>query len=199
MGGEGKGKGKGKSKGKGGGGGGGGGKGKAPPRPPKPEEDDEGKEPDEFRSWQLEICEDYKESLEAFFAANGVVKPADLDRKALQLLAILHGKDRSSEALKYLEQALNGIPRENIQNWRAYVYTLLRSFDDDAYETLKSNAGQRNRPPRGSDRAKDKEVAKAAKSAAKTESLMGGKLRAEAVEFVPGMPWPPPGDAIKAN
>mmetsp|Transcript_200 Transcript_200/g.439 ORF Transcript_200/g.439 Transcript_200/m.439 type:complete len:202 (+) Transcript_200:74-679(+) len=102
------------------------------------------------------------------------VRPSDLDGKALALLDALQQHGRAREACQYLKQALEGLPRDRISNWRAYAYTLLRGFDEAAYEAMKADrTNQRRRRSRA------------------TPLVATPSLNERAAEFVPGQPWPP--------
>jgi hypothetical protein len=67
------------------------------------------------------------------------VKSADLDAKFFQLLDKLQQKERAEDGLVYLSTSLDGMDRERIFNWRAYVYTLLRKFDEAAYSEIQTS------------------------------------------------------------
>merc|ERR1712100_920046 len=67
-----------------------------------------------------------------------VVKATDLDDKAIKFLDYLQTRGRANEACTHLEQALEGLSRDHVSNWKAYVYTLLRAFDQDAYKAMKT-------------------------------------------------------------
>mmetsp|Transcript_94761 Transcript_94761/g.203599 ORF Transcript_94761/g.203599 Transcript_94761/m.203599 type:complete len:301 (-) Transcript_94761:52-954(-) len=71
------------------------------------------------------------------------VRVTDIDYKAVQLLDALHARGRALEACEHLKVSLEGIKRERIMSWRAYVYTLLRKFDEEAYSALKGPESQR--------------------------------------------------------
>jgi hypothetical protein len=81
------------------------------------------------------------------------VKYADLDLKVFQLLDKLQQKERAVDGVKYLCQSLDGIERTRVLNWRAYVYTLLRKFDEVTYSEMKTSeeAAVKSRPTRHSD------------------------------------------------
>mmetsp|Transcript_111270 Transcript_111270/g.310874 ORF Transcript_111270/g.310874 Transcript_111270/m.310874 type:complete len:427 (+) Transcript_111270:1-1281(+) len=72
------------------------------------------------------------------------VRQTDFDLKAVHLLDYLQKNgNRAPEALAYLKQAAQGVQRDDILNWRAYVYTLLRKFDEKAYKEMKAASGDR--------------------------------------------------------
>jgi hypothetical protein len=60
-----------------------------------------------------------------------VVRPNDLDAKAFNLLDEIEKRGRAAEACQHLRQAMEGIARDKVSNWRAYVHTLLRDFDEE--------------------------------------------------------------------
>lgn len=108
------------------------------------------------------------------------VRVTDIDFKAVQLLDALHERGRALEACQHLKVSLEGIKRERIASWRAYVYTLLRKFDDEAYAALKGPEGQRrtNAKP-----TTDEEL---------HAEPQGTVFNPEAMEFVPGHVWTSP-------
>merc|ERR1740122_833361 len=87
------------------------------------------------------VREEYKASLDALIA-HTPVKQSDLDQKAMMLLDALQRRGRAVEACDHLRQALDGMERERVSNWRAYIYTLLRKFDEAAYQEMKAAGGQ---------------------------------------------------------
>jgi len=103
------------------------------------------------------------------------VRIGDLDAKVFQLLEQLQQRERAIEGVTYLSQSLSGIERARIFNWRAYVYTLLRKFDEAAYEELKTaeDASKPTRPP----------------SSPKGKQLGKPDFNVAAPEFVPGVYW----------
>lgn len=120
----------------------------------------------------------YQAALQDVFKATAV-KASDIDPKAVQLLDALQIAGKADEACAHLSKSLEGVAREKVENWKAYVFTLLRSFDTVTYNAMKE---QRGRPrPRRSDK----------------EKVVGDfSFRAEAVEFVPGqIAWTGMGDA----
>jgi len=114
------------------------------------------------------------------------VRTGDLDSKFYILLDQLQQKDKAIEGVRHVSQCLENIEREKIFNWRAYVYTLLRKFDQAAYESLKEDMGGATPKPRGS---------RTPKANAEAGGFPGIKLDAapgtntEAPEFVPGVYW----------
>mmetsp|Transcript_14788 Transcript_14788/g.33497 ORF Transcript_14788/g.33497 Transcript_14788/m.33497 type:complete len:530 (-) Transcript_14788:19-1608(-) len=113
------------------------------------------------------------------------VQAGDFDTKAILLLDVLQEKGRALEACSLLQNSLQGVHRKKISNWRAYVYTLLRGVDEEAYNTMKDSkesSGRRKRRP-------SVQEADESKSAAKKE------FNKAAAEFVPGKLWPAPAAA----
>lgn len=113
----------------------------------------------------------YKESVNDLFATTAM-QSRDIDQKALQLLDALAKEGKAEEGCQHLKTNLEGIAREKVQNWRAYVYSLLRAFDADIYASMKEKAG-------GSRRA--------AGNAGKYKPAAG--LNAKAADFQPGVWW----------
>jgi len=157
------------------------------------------------------VREEYKASLDALIA-HTPVKQSDLDQKAMMLLDALQRRGRAVEACDHLRQALDGMERERVSNWRAYIYTLLRKFDETAYQEMKAAGGQEGggagaagaaaaeRRARGgrdsaagstmpSARAARATSSAAAAGAACGGAAGGGDLSADAQEFVPGVHW----------
>eukprot|EP00929_Paragymnodinium_shiwhaense_P063683 TRINITY_DN31832_c0_g2_i1.p1 TRINITY_DN31832_c0_g2~~TRINITY_DN31832_c0_g2_i1.p1 ORF type:complete len:397 (+),score=64.79 TRINITY_DN31832_c0_g2_i1:137-1327(+) len=73
------------------------------------------------------------------------LEEADFDRKALALVQALHQLNRLRELAAYLQGALQSKDREDVFNWRAYLYKLLCSFDENVYKEVKSQAADRER------------------------------------------------------
>lgn len=102
---------------------------------------------------------------------NTAVKGSDIDPKAVQLLDALEAAGKAEEACAHLSKSLEGVAREKVENWKAYVFTLLRAFDSEVYNNMKE---QRGRP-------------KPRRNAKETTKVVGAfNFRSEAVEFVPG-------------
>mmetsp|Transcript_65231 Transcript_65231/g.120075 ORF Transcript_65231/g.120075 Transcript_65231/m.120075 type:complete len:265 (-) Transcript_65231:43-837(-) len=107
------------------------------------------------------------------------VRLTDLDAKFYQLLDLLQESERAAEACKFVRQALEGVTRERVQNWRAYIYTLLRKFDETVYNSMKSDGQKAPRPPR----------TPTAQAPALSGKIEDHALSATAPEFVPGQHW----------
>lgn len=99
----------------------------------------------------------------------------DLDPRFFSLLEQLQQKGRAVEGVRSVTQSLDGVERDRILNWRAYVYTLLRKFDEAAYQALKgSEDGNKSPTNRKS-----------------TDGAQNGSsdLNVTAPEFTPGVYW----------
>jgi len=131
---------------------------------------------------------DYKAAFDAI-AAKSVFEVTDLDTKAVALLDELQKSGRAEEAATYLFQAIGGLERERVKNWRAYTYTLLRGFDEKAYNAMKETVGGRR--PRGPREKTEKgeEGERKPGSGKKKGPLAPFTFSAVAVEFVPGAAW----------
>lgn len=127
---------------------------------------------------------EYKAAFDAI-AAKSVFEVTDLDTKAVALLDELQKSGRADEAATYLFQAVGGLERDRVKNWRAYTYTLLRGFDEKAYNAMKESVGGRR--PRGprekTDKSEDKSGSK------KKGPLAPFSFSPVACEFVPGKEW----------
>ncbi|CAK0790407.1 unnamed protein product [Prorocentrum cordatum] len=135
---------------------------------------------------------EYKDGIDDLAKAT-VVKPGDLDEKAVKYLDFVQANGgRGNEACAYLKGALEGMSRDHVSNWKAYVYTLLRGFDEEAYKQMKISEGKKVRPARAKTE-KDKEK----KDKFPTKQF---EFNAGAAEFVPGQSWSaPPGGEKKAD
>lgn len=108
----------------------------------------------------------YKEAINDVFATTSV-QQRDIDQKAVQLLDALQKSGKAEAACSHLKTNLEGIAREKVTNWRAYVYSLLRAFDTEEYTKMKEKSGGNRR------------------QGGKAKDAMNGS----AVEFVPGQWW----------
>eukprot|EP00928_Gymnodinium_smaydae_P008483 TRINITY_DN1308_c0_g2_i1.p1 TRINITY_DN1308_c0_g2~~TRINITY_DN1308_c0_g2_i1.p1 ORF type:complete len:366 (-),score=83.33 TRINITY_DN1308_c0_g2_i1:38-1135(-) len=123
---------------------------------------------------------------------NSAVRAGDFDSKAFALLDALEANGRSTEACNHLKKALEGVSRERIGNWRGYVYTLLRGFDEDSYNAMKASRsdGRRRRGERTRDTG---ETANGDDATKKSEKPKEAKRELQpfdpsAKEFVPSKP-----------
>lgn len=138
---------------------------------------------------------EYKDGLQDI-VKNTVVKQTDIDQKALQLLDTLQARGRAKEACQYLKQGVEGLSREHVTNWRAYLYTLLKGFDDAAYKAMKQTSEGRRRP-RGDRVRGEGGVEEKKEKKSKPHSrlpLSDFKFNPDAPEFVPArwnQPWAP--------
>merc|ERR1712232_973510 len=62
----------------------------------------------------------------------------DFNERQVVLLDALEAKGKAKEALSTLSQSLKGRKREEIKNWRAYIHTILRKIDPEAYKDFKA-------------------------------------------------------------
>lgn len=105
-----------------------------------------GKGTDTSLSSQL-AGKEYKDGVNEIIKTTAV-RGSDFDQKAFTLLDFLEQHGRSREACTYLKQALEGVQRDRVGNWRGYLYTMLRGFDENAYNEMKatkSDSKQRKR------------------------------------------------------
>jgi len=124
----------------------------------------------------------YAAALQDLFKGTAV-RPVDIDPKAVQLFDALAESGKADAACAHLAKSLEGVAREKVVNWRAYVFTLLRGYDAEIYNSMKDQRG-RPRP-----RRKDEKI---------TAPLVTTELKASAPEFVPGQSWggcKPPSEA----
>lgn len=121
----------------------------------------------------------YKEFVSELYSSTAL-QARDIDQKAIQLLDALQAVGKAEEGCTHLKTQLEGIAREKVQNWRAYVYSLLRAFDSDVYNSMKEKSGG-NRRQQGQ---------------GKKEKSTPGQ-NPNAVEFVPGSWWT--GDAASGS
>lgn len=144
----------------------------------------------------------YKPEIDKLIAATNV-RVTDFDQKAVHFLDFLQRRGRVAEACQFLIQAADGVGRDDILNWRAYVYTLLRKSDETAYLEMKAQSEGKSRgapkapkdpaaavaPVRG-------QVARRGKTAAAPPPPLeddvadgAANLNPTAPEFVPGHHW----------
>mmetsp|Transcript_79767 Transcript_79767/g.252141 ORF Transcript_79767/g.252141 Transcript_79767/m.252141 type:complete len:295 (-) Transcript_79767:94-978(-) len=130
----------------------------------------------------------YRQGIDRIIASTAM-RDTDLDAKAIRLLDYLeqHG-GRATAAVQHLGRALHGKKRQEITNWHAYVYTLLRGFDEEAYREMKAAEWEKGRKGQG-----------AAKLGAPTPALPASALNPQAAEFVPGHTWLEPAPAASAS
>lgn len=131
------------------------------------------------RAAALFASKEYKDGLDEL-TRKTPARPSDIDTKALQLLDFLLTRGKAKEACAHLEKTLEPLTRDYVSNWRAYIYTLLRQFDADAYKAMKEGTCSARRP-RGE--RKEKGLADKGKPT---------KWNIDAVEFIPGVQWGPP-------
>lgn len=143
----------------------------------------------------------YKDAIKDLIR-NTAVHAGDLDARAVDLLDALESRGKAKEACIYLKRTIATFSRDRISNWKAYIYKLLRGFDQEAYDLMKTEKGADKRRSKVEKRSEFREERKArdsASSAADVESMPAAesdsKAEAEgklatfnqaAVEFVPG-------------
>jgi len=116
----------------------------------------------------------YKDHLAELYSSTAL-QPRDIDQKATLLLDALEAAGKGEAGCQHLKTQLEGVTRDKVQNMRAYVYSLLRSFDSDVYNEMKEKAG-------GS------ASRRAAGNKGKYDKSTPGQ-NPNAVEFVPGSWW----------
>jgi len=149
----------------------------------------------------LVVGKPYKDAIKDLIR-NTAIRAGDLDARAVDLLDALETRGKAKEACLYLKTTIATFSRERISNWKAYIYKLLRGFDQEAYDLMKTEKGADKRRSKVEKRSEFREERKArdsASSAADVESTPAAesdsKAEAEgklatfnqaAVEFVPG-------------
>lgn len=126
------------------------------------------------------VGKEYKDGVNEI-VNNTVVKLTDLDQKAFMLLDALQGRGKAKEACQFLKQTLEGLDRDHVSNWKAYVYTLLRGFDEVTYQAMKDAEGRRRPPARS--------VKKQATPPLQNP-VSDFRFNPMAPEFIPNQPWP---------
>lgn len=125
----------------------------------------------------------YKDAVFDLFSTTAL-EQRDIDQKAVQLLDALQKVGKAEAGVQHLKTSLEGLPREKVQHWRAYAYALLRGFDKDFYDNMKSKSGNRRQGG-------------AAAGMAKAKSKAPAELNPNPTEFQPGMWWQ--GDHTKGS
>lgn len=108
--------------------------GKRPPRQDrksKPKQDPEEK-------FTLLDGKQYKAELEEVLKTTSV-KITDLDERALALLDTYQTRGKAKVAIERVKEAVQGLSRNEVSNWRGYVYTLLKCVDVQAYQAMKDS------------------------------------------------------------
>eukprot|EP00928_Gymnodinium_smaydae_P015806 TRINITY_DN15870_c0_g1_i1.p1 TRINITY_DN15870_c0_g1~~TRINITY_DN15870_c0_g1_i1.p1 ORF type:complete len:279 (+),score=80.53 TRINITY_DN15870_c0_g1_i1:61-897(+) len=67
----------------------------------------------------------------------------DLDRRTLQFLDVLEERGKAVEAIEHVMRALTTTERRDVDNWRGYIFNLLRSYDPKAYQDFKDSGVKR--------------------------------------------------------
>eukprot|EP00927_Polykrikos_kofoidii_P078843 TRINITY_DN75641_c0_g1_i1.p1 TRINITY_DN75641_c0_g1~~TRINITY_DN75641_c0_g1_i1.p1 ORF type:complete len:384 (+),score=57.31 TRINITY_DN75641_c0_g1_i1:122-1273(+) len=137
---------------------------------------------------------DYKDGIYDLINTTAA-RPSDFDQKAVMLFDVLEKHGRSQKACDHLKDALEGLQRDRVANWRGYIYTLLRGFDEEAYNVMKSGRrGKRDkRELKGAATAaaadgtqcEGEQKPLVAKHREATRIPVKSVLRASAIEFVP--------------
>lgn len=79
----------------------------------------------------------YEDSVKELVASTDA-RILDFNERQVVLLDALEAKGKAKEALSTLSQSLKGRKREEIKNWRAYIHTILRKIDPEAYKDFKA-------------------------------------------------------------
>jgi len=114
-----------------------------------------------------------------------VVRVTDLDDKAVKFFDYLQTQGKANEACSYLILSLEGLSRDHVSNWKGYVYTLLRRFDEEAYKAMKTAEGKTVRPLR----ARGEKQATQATEKKDKFPVKPFAFNPTAMEFVPGQAW----------
>merc|ERR1712039_229988 len=80
--------------------------------------------------------------------------------------------------------------RDQVKNWKPYVYTLLKAFDDVAYKDMKKAANPP--PPEAQEKAPPKQpqpVQPQQLRSPEKQLVSGHTFNASAAEFIPGTQW----------
>jgi|Transcript_98696 hypothetical protein len=128
---------------------------------------------------------DYAAALEEVLQ-NTALRPADLDPKVLRLLDMLEMKGTSRAACRRLREALEGKARQRIDNWRSYAYSLVRSYDPEAYQRMKDN-GNDDRPKPTREKAEKADAVTRRRKERKKHPVSNFDFRCSAPEFIPGI------------
>jgi len=128
---------------------------------------------------------DYAVALEEVLQ-NTALRPADLDPKVLRLLDTLEMKGTSRAACRRLRDALEGKARQRIDNWRSYAYSLVRSYDPEAYQRMK-DSGNDNRPKPPREKAEKADAVDRRRKERKKHPVSNFDFRCSAPEFIPGI------------
>jgi len=92
------------------------------------------------------------------------------------------------EACEILQNSLKGVQRKRINNWRRYVYSLLRKVDETAYNEMKESKEKEKEEHGSRRRSKPKPPELENPASAPSNKT----LDKTATEFVPGKPWKTP-------
>eukprot|EP00450_Noctiluca_scintillans_P005369 CAMPEP_0194489250 /NCGR_PEP_ID=MMETSP0253-20130528/8859_1 /TAXON_ID=2966 /ORGANISM="Noctiluca scintillans" /LENGTH=167 /DNA_ID=CAMNT_0039329689 /DNA_START=53 /DNA_END=556 /DNA_ORIENTATION=- len=129
----------------------------------------------------------YKDALYDVMRWTAVME-RDIDPKVLQFLDHLQQHGKAEEACSFLKTSLEGVSRDQICKWRAYVYTLLKGFDETEYKAMLEK-----KQPRGIAKPRERKV------------QFIRPFNPLARDFVPGQLWleadtlPPAVDAVQTG
>lgn len=132
----------------------------------------------------------YSKALRRLFRATAA-EEEDFDEKAIKLLDHLQAATgQAREAVRHLEESLRDRRRQDVVNWHAYVYTLLRDFDEEAYLAMKAADGRRARRTLHPKLPTAQQEADAHGALSLKAPPEHRRLNPLARPFVPGRPWP---------
>jgi len=125
---------------------------------------------------------DYANTL-ARLAESTAVRLSDFDEKAVFLLEAHSRKGTVTDAISHLESSLQDVDRSHTSNWRAYIYTLLKKFDEATYKEMKASGDSPRRRRRNDSKLESKDPSS-------RFPLSSFVLNPEAEVFVPSKPVP---------
>ena len=133
----------------------------------------------------------YKNALEEVIKTTPVQK-SDFDQKAFRLLDALNEKGRAEEACELLQNSLKGVQRKRIENWKRYLYSLLKKVDETAYKEMKESQEKEKEEHGTRRRSRKSEKPENSNSEAPASAPSKKEFNKGATEFVPGKPWKTP-------
>jgi len=117
-------------------------------------------------------------------AESTAARLSDFDEKAVFLLEAHSRKGTVTDAISHLESSLQDVDRSHTSNWRAYLYTLLKKFDEGTYKEMKAAGDSPRRRRRRIDSKGD------SKDTSSRFPLSSFVLNPGAEAFVPTKPAP---------
>lgn len=117
----------------------------------------------------------YKAAVEELVKSTEV-RVTDLDAKVYKFLDYLQQQERAIDGVRHIKTSVESLERQRIFDWRKYLYTLLRKFDEAAYQAMKN--GEEGRKPPRTPGGRNGASPKAAQD-----------MNSAAPEFVPGNLW----------